>query len=277
MFFFFSASTPPGGLKHKCVRHMSVRMHTYQQTRKTSLFLRRVRLHAYSAAWKLANHNHFLTLNSVSHAALLGWEAPAECILSSNSHTLHASAPGGWAQHQHQGSESILICQYEILDYHWGRLPGPHVREVYNGRGSRKEGERNGRRPEEDRERNGKLPVLPHGEPHRPSCKPGALKLIWIKRKELQQRAELREGEGGAWVGSQGHCKGGCHSMSPSARYVCVYITHELSAHVCVCVCVCCDGRLRGEGWGGQNILFASRLEKSRQSFNCNLQGKLRG
>ena len=119
-----------------------IRIHVSQGV---CLIIKRVWLRACSVAEKLANHNHFLTFNSVSHAALLGREAPAECILSTIPHTLHAPAPGGWVEHQRQGSESILICQYERLDYHWGRLPGPHVREAYNGRESWKEGERNGR------------------------------------------------------------------------------------------------------------------------------------
>ena len=193
MLFFFSLNTAWGFKTQVCPAHVCAHAYISADKEDVSFFLRRVRPHAYGAAWKLANHSHFLTLNSVSHASLLGWEAPAECILSSISHTLHAPAPGGWAEHQLQGSESILICQYERLDYHWGRLPGLHVREVYNGRGSRKEGKRNGRGPEEGRERDRKLPALPLGEPGRPSCKPGALKLIWIKRKELQQRAELQE------------------------------------------------------------------------------------
>ncbi len=63
-------------------------------------------LHAHSESEKLANHNHFLSRNSVSHAALLGWEAPVECLLSSISHTLHAPVPGGWADRR--GAASVV-------------------------------------------------------------------------------------------------------------------------------------------------------------------------
>lgn len=37
--------------------------------------------------------------------------------------------PGGWSQHQLQGSESILMCQYDRLDYHGGRMSRRHVGE----------------------------------------------------------------------------------------------------------------------------------------------------
>ncbi len=235
-------------------------MHAYQRTCMAGCMSYFKACVAACVAEKLADHNHFLALNSVSYAALLGWEAQAECILSSISHTLHAPAPGGWAEHQLQGSESILICQYERLDYHWGRLRGPHVREVYNGRGSRKEGERNerGRRTAGWEIENFQCFCMVNLV----ACLASEAPWNWFESrgKSYSRGQNYRRGDGGIRGGSQGHWKGGCHSMSPSAGCVCVCMCVCVYILCTYCICVCCDERLHGEGWGGRNIMLASRL-----------------
>lgn len=61
-------------------------------------------------------------------------------------------------------------------------MPGPDVREAYNGRESRKEGERNGRGCRKGRGRDRKLPLLLHGGPRHMSRK--------VKRPEIDLNQE---------------------------------------------------------------------------------------